>query len=134
MITKALFSELLYDSHSARWTEFELPKLSLGELQALCKLLGCPCYGTKETLVVRGDRPRNSDRGNALPQPGTVRLRLRAAAVQLHRDAKFLLCGRVRTAGNGLPGKKRCHADDQIDRSQPMVGPRTNPYDLVRTI
>jgi len=134
MTPKALFSELLYDSHSERWNEFELPKLSLGELQALCKLLGCPCYGTKETLVVRGDRPRNSDRGNALPQPGTVRLRLRAAAVQLHHDAKFLLCGRVRTAGNGLPGKKRCHADDQIDRSQPMVGPRTNPYDLVRTI
>jgi hypothetical protein len=53
MITKALFSELLYDSQSERWTEFELPKLSLGELQALCKLLGCPCYGTKETLVVR---------------------------------------------------------------------------------
>ena len=53
MTTKALFSELLHDSHSARWTEFELPKLSLGELQALCKLLGCPCYGTKETVVVR---------------------------------------------------------------------------------
>jgi hypothetical protein len=54
MITEALFSELLYDSQSERWTEFELPKLSLGELQALCKLLGCPCYGTKETLGVPG--------------------------------------------------------------------------------
>ena len=53
MTTKALFSELLHDSHSERWNEFELPKLSLGELQALCKLLGCPSYGTKETLVVR---------------------------------------------------------------------------------
>jgi hypothetical protein len=53
MTTKALFSELLYDSHSARWTEFELLKLSLGELRALGKLLGCPSYGTKETLVVR---------------------------------------------------------------------------------
>jgi hypothetical protein len=53
MTTKALFSELLYDSHSKRWNEFELPKLSLGELQALCKLLGCPSYGTKEILVVR---------------------------------------------------------------------------------
>ena len=30
-----------------------MPKLSLGELQALSKLLGCPSYGTKETLVVR---------------------------------------------------------------------------------
>ena len=40
MTTKALFSELLSDSHSERWNEFELPKLSLGELQALCKLLG----------------------------------------------------------------------------------------------
>jgi hypothetical protein len=53
MTTKALFSELLYDSHSERWNEFELPKLSLGELQALCKLLGCPSYGTKETVLVR---------------------------------------------------------------------------------
>jgi hypothetical protein len=53
MTTKTLFSELLHDSHSERWNEFELPKLSLGELQALCKLLGCPSYGTKETLVVR---------------------------------------------------------------------------------
>jgi hypothetical protein len=53
MTPKALFSELLHDSHSQRWSEFELPKLSLGELQALCKLLGCPSYGTKETLVVR---------------------------------------------------------------------------------
>ena len=53
MTPKALFSELLHDSHSQRWNEFELPKLSLGELQALCKLLGCPSNGTKETLVVR---------------------------------------------------------------------------------
>ena len=53
MTPKALFSELLYDSHSERWNEFELPKLSLGELQALCKLLGCPSYGTKEILVLR---------------------------------------------------------------------------------
>jgi len=30
----------------------KLPKLSLRELQALAKLLGCPSYGTKETLVV----------------------------------------------------------------------------------
>jgi hypothetical protein len=30
-----------------------LPKLSLQELQTLTKLLGCPSYGTKETLVVR---------------------------------------------------------------------------------
>jgi hypothetical protein len=52
-ITKALFSELAYDFQSERWNEFELPKLSLRELQALAKLLGCPSYGTKETLVVR---------------------------------------------------------------------------------
>ena len=51
--TKALFSELIYDFLSERWNEFELPKLSLQELQTLTKLLGCPSYGTKETLVVR---------------------------------------------------------------------------------
>jgi len=31
---------LLHDSNSERWNEFELPKSSLGELQALCKFLG----------------------------------------------------------------------------------------------
>jgi hypothetical protein len=30
-----------------------LPKLALRELQTLAKLLGCPSYGTKETLIVR---------------------------------------------------------------------------------
>jgi len=30
--TKALFFELMYDFHSERWNEFELPKLSLREL------------------------------------------------------------------------------------------------------
>ena len=51
--TKALFSELVYDFQSERWNEFELPKLSLRELQTLAKLLGCASYGTKETLIVR---------------------------------------------------------------------------------
>jgi hypothetical protein len=51
--TKTLFSELVYDFQSERWNEFDLPKLSLRELQALAKLLGCPFYGTKETLVIR---------------------------------------------------------------------------------
>jgi hypothetical protein len=50
--TTALFSELVYDFQSERWNEFELPKLSLRELQALAKLLGCSTCGTKETLVV----------------------------------------------------------------------------------
>ena len=51
--TKALFFELMYDFQSERWNEFELPKLSLRELQTLAKLLGSPSYGTKETLIVR---------------------------------------------------------------------------------
>src|SRR5580693_3950338 len=51
--TKALFSELVYDFQSERWNEFELPKLSLRELQTWAKLLGSPPYGTKETLIVR---------------------------------------------------------------------------------
>ena len=50
---KALFSELVYDFQSERWNEFELPKLSLRELQTLAKLLGSPSYGAKETLIVR---------------------------------------------------------------------------------
>ena len=50
--TTALFSELVYDFESERWNEFELPKFSLRELQALAKLLGCSSCGIKETLGV----------------------------------------------------------------------------------
>ena len=52
-ITKALFFELVYNFDSERWNEFELPKLSLRELLALAKLLGCPSCGSKETVIVR---------------------------------------------------------------------------------
>jgi hypothetical protein len=51
--TKALFFELMYDFQSERWNEFELPKLSLRELLALAKLLGCPSCGSKEAVIVR---------------------------------------------------------------------------------
>jgi hypothetical protein len=51
--TKALFFELMHDFQSERWNEFELPKLSLRELLALAKLLGCPSRGSKETVIVR---------------------------------------------------------------------------------
>ena len=51
--TKALFYELMYDFQSGRWNEFELPKLSLRELLALAKLLGCPSCGSKEAVIVR---------------------------------------------------------------------------------
>ena len=51
--TKDLFFELVYNLQSERWNEFELSKLSMRELQALAKLLGCSACGTKETLVVR---------------------------------------------------------------------------------
>jgi hypothetical protein len=54
--TKALFRELVYDFQSEHWNEFELPKLSLRELQTLAKLLACASYGAKETLIVRNER------------------------------------------------------------------------------
>jgi hypothetical protein len=50
--TKALFFELMYDFQSERWNEFELP-ISLRELLALAKLLGCPSCGNKEAVIVR---------------------------------------------------------------------------------
>ena len=51
--TKALFFELMYDFQSERWNEFELPKLSLRELLALAKLLGCPSCASKEAVTFR---------------------------------------------------------------------------------
>ena len=51
--TKALFFEFMHGFQSERWNDFELPKLSLRELLALAKLLGCPSCGSKETVIVR---------------------------------------------------------------------------------
>jgi hypothetical protein len=51
--SKALFFELMYNFQSERWNEFELPKLSLRELLALAKLLGClPAVAKKRSLFV----------------------------------------------------------------------------------
>jgi hypothetical protein len=119
MITKALFSELLYDSQSERWTEFELPKLSLGELQALCKLLGCPCYGTKETLVVR------------LLAQRALRLKLapftdNAAelAASMRREALRDIC---REAGIWRSGNKRALAAGLINWRDRWASPMPYP-------
>jgi hypothetical protein len=46
--TKSLFFELMSDSQSERWNEFELPKLSSRELLALAQLLGCHACGSKK--------------------------------------------------------------------------------------
>jgi hypothetical protein len=43
----------MVSEESERWSEFELPKLSLRELLALAKLLGCPSCGSKEAVIVR---------------------------------------------------------------------------------
>jgi ribosomal protein S18 acetylase RimI-like enzyme len=43
----------MYDFQSERWNEFELPKLSLRELLALAKLLGCPSCASKEAVTFR---------------------------------------------------------------------------------
>jgi hypothetical protein len=69
--TKALFSELMYDFQSERWNEFELPKLSLRELLALAKLLGCPSCGSKETVIVRllAQRELRFETGSLYRQP-----------------------------------------------------------------
>jgi len=52
--TKALFSELVYDFQSERWNEFELPKLSLRELQALARSCSQPMgwFGTILSAVL----------------------------------------------------------------------------------
>ena len=51
--TKALFFELMYDFQSNAGMSLKLPKLSLRELLALAKLLGCPSCGSKEAVTVR---------------------------------------------------------------------------------
>jgi hypothetical protein len=57
--TKALFFELMYDFQSERWNEFELQKLSLRELLALAKLLGCPPAVAKKRSLFVSSRNAN---------------------------------------------------------------------------
>jgi hypothetical protein len=57
--TRSLFLELMYDFQSERWNDSELPKLSLRELLALTKLLGCPSCGSKELSLFVSSRNVN---------------------------------------------------------------------------
>lgn len=50
---RRLYDELVMDANSERWNEFDLPKLSLLQMQTTARLLGCPFTGTKSSLVVR---------------------------------------------------------------------------------
>ena len=102
-----------------RWIEFELPKLCLGELQALCKLLGCPCYGTKETLAVR------------LLAQRALRLKLapftdNAAelAASMRREALRDMC---REAGIWRSGNKRALAAGLINWRDRWASPMPYP-------
>jgi hypothetical protein len=52
-LTSALFSTLMTDPQSERWTQADLQKLSLAELQGLARLFGAPHSGSKPELAGR---------------------------------------------------------------------------------
>lgn len=49
----SLFSKLVYNFDAEEWNEYDLPKLSLREIQVLCRLLGSPKSGSKEKVIAR---------------------------------------------------------------------------------
>ena len=63
----------------------------------------------------RRHRPRRDGRASAHPITGGVRLRLRAAAVQLPDDAQRRVPRRLRGAAGDLRGARGRRADDQVD-------------------
>ena len=52
-MTSALFSTLATDPQSEHWTESDLQKLPVAELQGLAKLFGAPTSGSKAELGER---------------------------------------------------------------------------------
>ena len=64
----------------------------------------------------RRHRPRRADRGHPPPQPAALRLRLGAAALQLHDRPVELLPRELRCAAGDLPGAQRGGPDDQVAR------------------
>jgi hypothetical protein len=49
----SLFSKVVNDIDAEEWNEYDLPKLTLREIQCLCMLLCSPKSGTKEKVVTR---------------------------------------------------------------------------------
>lgn len=48
-----LLSQLFHDPHNEAWNEFDLSRLTLSQVQVLCRALGAPKSGTKEKVIVR---------------------------------------------------------------------------------
>jgi hypothetical protein len=115
--TKALFSELVYDFQSERWNEFELPKLSLRELQTLAKLLGSPSYGTKETLIVRllAQRELRFKLARFTDNPEELAISYRRESLRdMCREAGIWRSGNKRALSAGLLNwRNRCRAQGQ---------------------
>jgi hypothetical protein len=115
--TKALFSELVYDFQSERWNEYELPKLTLRELQTLAKLLGSPSYGTKERLVVRllAQRKLRFKLSRFTDNPEELAISYRRETLRdMCREAGIWRSGNKRALSAGLLNwRNRCRAQGQ---------------------
>ena len=113
----ALFSELMYDFQSERWNEFELPKLSLRELLALAKLLGCPSCGSKETVIVRplAQRELRLKLAHFTDNPGELAISYKRESLRdMCREAGIWRSGNKRALSAGLLNwRDRCRARGQ---------------------
>ena len=72
----------------------------------------------------RRDRPQLDDRRAALPRPAALRLRLRAAALELVHARVPALRGGLRADAGAVPGAGRGGADDQVAGPRGVAGRR----------
>src|SRR5439155_9301505 len=81
--------------------------------------------------LLRGDRARLDDGRYAWTQPGALRLRFRALALQLLLRPERALPAELRRGADDLPGAERGCADHQDDRARPVGDHGPDAHDVV---
>jgi hypothetical protein len=133
-MTNALFSTLMADPQSEHWTESDLQKLSVAELQGLAKLFGAPTSGSKAELAerlltyrkIRIRLSRYDDDAEALAQShGRESLWSMCDAVNLWKSGS-----KVQLAAGLLNRRNRCRHEGQQFLAQLRAESKTRPVQL----
>jgi hypothetical protein len=130
----AFFSTLMHNPASGEWTEPNLEKLSMVELQGLAKLFGAPHSGSKAELADR------------LPTYRKIRIRLNrygddpeALANEHKREGLRQMCdtvnlwksgSKVQPAARLLNGRNRCRHEGQTFLAQLRAEAQSRPVQL----
>jgi hypothetical protein len=122
------------DPQSERWTEADLQKLSVAELQGLAKLFGAPTSGSKSELAerlltyrkIRIRLSRYDDDADALAQSHKREgLRQMCDALNLWKSGS-----KVQPAARLLNGRNRCRHQGQTFLAQLRAEAQSRPVQL----